>query len=81
MRRVSSGVNGPIPEILTGDNLPESSTMGKLPGDRMRSLTLLETPSMASNRAGVGTGFDVGTTGVGAVFTAASTVRSLLTTY
>ena len=57
MRRVSSGVSGPIPEILTGDNWPESSTMGKLPGERMRSLTLLSTPSMANNSAGVGTGF------------------------
>src|SRR5258706_1986443 len=72
MRRVSSGVNGAIPEILTGVNLPESSTMGKLPGERIRSLTLLETPSMASNRAGVGMGLDAGATGVGAFLAAVS---------
>src|ERR1700680_2611745 len=79
MRRVSSGVNGAIPEILTGVNLPESSTIGKLPGDRIRSLTLLETLSMASNRAGVGTGLETDGTGVGAVLAAVSTLESFLT--
>src|SRR5271166_777171 len=73
IRRVSSGVNGAIPEILTGVNSPESSTAGKLPGDRIRSLTLPETPSMASNNAGVGTGLDAGSTGVGALLAAVST--------
>src|ERR1700693_4805958 len=79
MRRVSSGVNGAIPEILTGVNLPESSTIGKLPGDRIRSLTLLETLSMASNRAGVGTGLETDGTAVGAVLAAVSTLESFLT--
>src|ERR1035438_5742182 len=71
MRRVSSGVNGVIPEILTGVNFPESSTIGKLPGDRMRSLTLVETPSIASNRAGIGIGLDASATGVKAFWAAA----------
>src|ERR1700692_4585859 len=79
MRRVSSGVNGAIPEILTGVNLPESSTIGKLPGDRIKSLTLVETLSMASNRAGVGTGLETDGTGVGAVWAAVSTLESFLT--
>src|SRR5580700_7110331 len=74
MRKVSSGVSGGIPDILTGVSLPESSTIGKLPGDRMRSLTLLETPSIASNRDGVGTGLDTGPTGVGALVAAVSTI-------
>src|SRR5580698_5538443 len=76
MRRVSSGVNGVIPEIFTGVNFPESSTIGKLPGDRMRSLTFVETPSIASNRAGIGIGFDAGATGVKAFWAAASTLGS-----
>jgi hypothetical protein len=78
MRRVSSGVNGAIPEILTGVNLLESSTIGKLPGDRIRSLTLLETLSIASNRAGVGTGLETGGAGVGAVWAAVSTMKPFL---
>src|ERR1700688_5036078 len=78
MRRVSSGVNGAMPEILTGGNLPESSTIGKLPGDRIRSLTLLETLSMASNRTGVGIGLETDGTGVGAVLAAVSTLESSL---
>ena len=74
MRRVSSGVNGGMPGILTGVNFPESSTMGKLPGDKIRSLTLLDTPSMASNTAGVGIGLAANTTGVGAFWGAVATL-------
>src|SRR5580704_14209800 len=57
MRRVSSGVSGGIPEILTATSFPDISTTGWLPGERIRSLTLVETLSIASNKAGVGTAF------------------------
>jgi len=74
MRRVSSGVNGGMPGILTGVSLPESSTMGKLPGDMIRSLTLLDTANMASNTAGVGIGLAASATGVGAFWGAVATL-------
>src|SRR5579863_1623077 len=68
MRRVSSGVRGGIPEILTGTSLPDSSTTGKLPGERIRSLTLADTLSMVNKSAGVGIGL---ASGLGAEGTAA----------
>ena len=52
--------------------------MGKLPGDRIRSLTLLDTASMASNTAGVGIGLAANTTGVGAFLVAVSTLDPFL---
>src|SRR5580704_7402921 len=78
MRRVSSGVSGAMPEILTGTSLPDTSTTGWLPGDMIKSLTLTDAFSMASNKAGVGTGFGSAVTGAGAGLAAVSTRWSFL---
>src|SRR5690242_1811588 len=69
MRRVSSGLSGDIPEIFTGTSLPATSTTGKLPGEKMRSLAFSDVLSIASRSAGMGTvfGSDVGLVWAGAV--------------
>src|SRR3990172_4770214 len=45
---VASGVRMGIPGIFTGVNWPLSSTCGGRPGEKIRSLTCLETPSIAT---------------------------------
>src|SRR3982074_3574178 len=68
MRRVSSGVSGGNPVTLTGTNLPLTSMCGRLPGEKIRSLTRVEARSIAESNiaAGIG-GFT--TLGVAAVGT------------
>ena len=54
MRRVSSGASICNPGIFTGTNWPFTSTWGKLPREKIRSLTRFETWSIAKSNAGVG---------------------------
>ena len=54
MRHVSSGHRACNPWIRTGTNWPFTSTRGRLPGEKIRSLTRGATWSIANNNAGVG---------------------------
>ncbi len=66
IRLVSSGDRNWSCGIGTGTNLPLTSTCGRLPGEKIRSLTRSETCSIANNNAGVGIAGLIGAT----VFTA-----------
>src|SRR5216683_6455951 len=56
MRRVSSGVSGGNPVILTGTNLPLTSICGRLPGEKIRSLTRVDARSIAESNVAAGIG-------------------------
>jgi hypothetical protein len=60
MRLVSSGVSGGNPVILTGTNSPLTSICGRLPGEKIKSLTRLDARSIALSKAAAGMrGLDV----------------------
>src|SRR6202045_446000 len=56
MRRVSWGVSGGNPVILTGTKLPLTSMCGKLPGEKIRSLTRVEARNIAESKDAAGIG-------------------------
>jgi len=83
MRRVSSGVSIVSPGSLTGINCPLTSTCGKLPGERIKSLTRGETRSMASSNPCVGitcltAGGTAAETGLAATGLTGSKIRSFV---
>ena len=47
MRRVSSGPSGNNPVIVTGTNWPLTSICGRLPGEKIKSLTRVEAAGIA----------------------------------
>ena len=54
MRRVSSGPSGNNPVIVTGTNWPLTSICGRLPGEKIKSLTRVEARSIAESKAAAG---------------------------
>ena len=56
IRRVSWGVSGGNPVILTGTKLPLTSMCGRLPGEKIRSLTRVEARNIAESKAAAGIG-------------------------
>ena len=55
IRRVASGVSLPTPAIFNSFNWPLISTCGWRPGEKIRSLTCLETCSIVATMAAVDT--------------------------
>ena len=50
MRRVSSGPSGNNPVIVTGTNWPLTSICGRLPGEKIKSLTALKRAALLRAR-------------------------------
>src|ERR1700738_4323639 len=56
IRRVSWGVRGGDPAFLAGPNLPPTSMCGRLPGEKIRSLTRVEARNIAESKVAAGIG-------------------------
>lgn len=54
IRRVSSGPSGGNPVILTGTNWPLTSMCGRLPGEKIKSLTRAEARNIADSNFAAG---------------------------
>lgn len=64
MRRGSSGQSGDDPVIFTGTNWPLTSTCGRLPGEKIKSLTRLDAFNIVESKAAAGIAALPGAVGV-----------------
>src|SRR6267378_3557881 len=65
IRRVSSAPRGGNPVIFTGTNWPLTSMCGRLPGEKIRSLTRVEARSIAESKVAAGIGLATAVLGTG----------------